>query len=1106
MPGQPDPPADDVVIHVDFASGPEEIKLVVRPPDGGRNFFGEPAIFASLPPLPPAIEFQDVEASAGAYKELLRGFVVGQHQPASDNAFEFLKDRFARSGRRPFEWRISGIRPDAGARNPATLPWELVLYDTDGTELIERAAVVRSLKRTDAYKSTTLNEPFRTLVVQGGQLDGVVLRFDREKSHLEQAWRDLGAELQKRIEAPAIAELKCTDLEAKLKSVRPHLLWFSGHGQVTSAGFGFLFSGDKTFTPVNEVARTIRGACQSSALPLVAAFWTCESLRLASDDKAPDASDTPAPNAGEQTHEQLPALVDAMTQIGIEAIIGCQTRVSDVCARIMARALFRNLAEGQGPARALAAARGELARGSDATRPGGEAEWPSPVLWIGGAQMPVLRWARPVGEDGAILLNKLCYESVFRNDEAAAVWQRDPLSLPPAANWITRAPCWVVHKGIHHDIFEVFASLRRAQAENPRALLVITVTGADSGDFLRAFASNMRELQSRIFPGVELTETDWLMSVFALANVERRREDAWRRLLEQKNLVIAIIDKGGLTDLAALQIAMSQRFPIVVFSPTSIISDSSDGGQQTANSWNSDIFVDKGKPSDWPAAQQAFFEALATLNRPLSSTEINDFGRDFEVDQAYQAAGQSLVGYGGRFVLRASLVDTLTRNLDTGRRRAAHLACLCFLQRNGIDPTRSTAVQLGWRLEHALALGRRSEIIDFASSAIAAWRREGSLDSVIRIYQSLKEERRALPLLPLLGVAWAYTLTGKPQLALNLLNQISPTPLSPSNRIDLALQQAESLRNTNERANHEMALSLLEKALTEAKNLQTQFPSDRNIARKVLILRNDVARHRHYFDSQAAAAKREYADIVKQCGDEPDRQYLKIAALRNLGDVSFRYAYGEAEDQDAAITHFREAKQLATRTPDARDQLAEISYVLAQALAQANRKDEFESELGSALKVARRDGNAKIFALADNRRFWTEHSGETTLTTTAWQEWLAIQDQLDSVENHAWAARALVNSRLRAAKRRPASHSDEAIAVLENARELLRRHDGLRGPSDIAERWIPIYAGLAVLQARPQGTSKEAYNPLVWKQLADDLGDTTMQLPADPVQVWNAVP
>src|SRR5262249_31585186 len=146
---------------------------------------------------------------------------------------------------------------------------------------------------------------------------------------------------------------------------------------------------------------------------------------------------------------------DAMAAIGIEVVIGCQTRVLDACARIMAQALFRNLAEGQGPARALAAARSELARGSEATVPGGEAEWPSPVLWSGGARIPVLRWARPRGEDAAILLNKLCYESVLRDDGAALVWQQEPALVPPMTDWVAHAPCWVVHKAIHRDAFEM---------------------------------------------------------------------------------------------------------------------------------------------------------------------------------------------------------------------------------------------------------------------------------------------------------------------------------------------------------------------------------------------------------------------------------------------------------------------------------------------------------------------------------------------------------------------------------------------------------------------------------------------------------------------------
>src|SRR5262249_18718817 len=143
---------------------------------------------------------------------------------------------------------------------------------------------------------------------------------------------------------------------------------------------------------------------------------------------------------------------------------------------------------------------------------------------------------------------------------------------------------------------------------------------------------------------------------------------------------------GGLNDVAALNEAMARGFPIVVFSPQPIEQDATDG---TGAAWKLDVFTDDSNLPDWLEPARAFFEALATLNHPLSTAEIDDFGKDFELKGAHGLAGGALVGYGGRFILRATLADALTRNLDPDRRRAAHCACLNFLNRNGFDPARS---------------------------------------------------------------------------------------------------------------------------------------------------------------------------------------------------------------------------------------------------------------------------------------------------------------------------------------------------------------------------------------------------------------------------------
>lgn len=408
-----------------FASESAQTELTIRPPAEGFRFVGASDAFEELQALPLRLEGQDVLARSGIYKKFLRSFGVPAEDQHTNSAYERLQQLFGLVGNRPFEWRIAAASRDNTVPNVATLPWELVLYDEGDASLLGRAAVVRTLNRSSDYTPSQVADPLRTLVVQGGQTGSGTLRFDREATSFERAWQDLGAASRARIAPPIVTGSRQEGLGPLIRSVKPHVLCFSGHGRATEAGFEFLFEGDNAWTPVEKIASVLVEARETAGLPMLVAFWTCESLRVV--EEAPD--DLAVRGA-------LPAIVAAMVDVGIEAVIGCQTRVQDSCSRILARALFRALAEGLGPSRALALARAELAKGSESTPPGAEAEWPSPVLWIGGAVVPHLIWARPEDENEALLLERVSYESLSASDAAAGLVSDADANAGRMAGWV----------------------------------------------------------------------------------------------------------------------------------------------------------------------------------------------------------------------------------------------------------------------------------------------------------------------------------------------------------------------------------------------------------------------------------------------------------------------------------------------------------------------------------------------------------------------------------------------------------------------------------------------------------------------------------------------
>ncbi|MBY5731500.1 CHAT domain-containing protein [Rhizobium leguminosarum] len=1054
--------------------------LTIGTKNGDKSFSGAASAMATLAPLPPELEFLDVQTRAGAYKEYLRSFKIAPDRPDANNAYEALAPLFGNPGDRPCDWKITADDVPDGVINPMMLPWELILFGGDD-DLLKRVSVVRSLNRSGDYAPSVLSDPMRTLVVQGGQLETGTLAYDRETRAFNTAWDGLGTGSKSRIAQPVIKRFALGDLAAGVAHVRPHLLCFSGHGRATPAGFEFLFDRTEGWVNITVIAELLSNA---PALPKFVAFWTCEGLRIVGGE------------GGEITDrggmgQHLPSLVQAMSGLGIEAVIGCQTRIEDSCSRVLARTLFRSMAEGQGPARALATARAELASAPQNASPAAEALWPSPVLWIGGASIPRLIWARPTGEDLAVLIDKISYESISRTEEAAAVWAAAPSDPAVGFTWFGERPCWVVHTSLRDDRVEVFAALRQASQAIGRSLLILTVFNDQSHNFLAAFAENMRDLKARIFPGALLSETAWLMSIFALAEQENRREEAWRQLTHRQDLSIAIVARGGLSDVQTLTATATtgQTAPLVVISPSSI-----NAVVDAQGVWRIDGFSPQAALA--PRGHEAFLRVLAVFNQTLSKYQIDDFGKRLHIADAFDAVKPALVSVGRRYAISAALASKLQDALKPDERREAHRQCMAYLKASAIDPTRPVAVQRDWLFEHALGADSSADVIPRASDAIAAWAAERRIGRVVAIYAALKSRRNQLPFARLLDVARAHMALGRPDLAENIMVKITPHHLSPSDQVQLALCRAEALRNTSDQENRATALSLLAEALPTAE-ADASHHDDPWRALQVLIVRHDIARHGVYFHQESAVAKAEYTEIIKVCGENPERQYLKAAALRNLADVCCRYAFDLPADPQAAMEHLEEAKGIADDYNTVRGLLPEISYELSKSYCRVGRDDEAETMLTNAISIARSEGNALITALALNRRFWKEAA--PALSDSAYETWLVIEEQLDVVQNHPWAARALVNAWLRVAKRMLGARRKDAIDKLEAASDILLRSDGLSSPSDIRERWLPALAGLMAVD---DGNGGGVFRGKLTEKLAD-LGTDVKSVDWD--RVWSGV-
>ncbi|WAC49200.1 tetratricopeptide repeat protein [Asticcacaulis sp. SL142] len=1014
------------------------LSLQLRAGNAIYRYVGAANSVSALGPLPLDLDFEAVDQRAGTYKDFLRSFTVASSGSQNDNAYERFVALLGEAANRPCGWMISSDTATIGSYNPLVLPWELILFENIGPPL-DQIAVVRSLNRTTNYSPSTLDDPMRTLVVQGGQLSSGDLEFGKEEAAFGKAWDSLGPGGKSRIQQPEFRRINACDLGQVLDEVKPHLLCFSGHGRTTGSGFEFRFNDD--WVPVAHIARCVS---RLAPLPILAAFWTCEGLAVV------DAAEARA------TNQNLPSLVEAMVGIGIEGVLGCQTRVKDTCSRVLARTLFRHMAEGQGPARALAAARAELANASNNVTPAAEAEWPSPVLWVGGASMPRLNWARPEGEDLAVLIDKLSYESIAETENAGAVWDEAPDVAAHQPHWFDGQPCWIRHQTLSHDHFEVLKTLRQAAKTDGRPLLILTVPGADSNDFLRAFAANMRDLRARIFPGARLSETTWLTSIFALAKREDRRLEAWMQLTGRHDLTIAVIAKGGLSDTTHLTEAAERGSRIIVISPDLPSQDEIQGGL-----WQQDSYVTT--PVVLPEGTELVLKSLAVFNRALSKSQIDAFSKPLGLENAHSKLRAVLIGAGGRFAVAASLAFDLQNALSEDERTQAHRHCLAFLEGTGFDPLWTGAPYLEKCSIHALGAGDNETAQRYASEAIEAWSRSGKANRVVAMYKTMRRHCLHLDFGRLQQVSRAQLALGYPRRAEDVLSRVIPASLSSYEEVEFALLHAETLRNQPDTAKHDEALRWMESALPIAESNAQVAPDDPLATLQPLIVAHDIARHGVYFQKKAAVAKAEYERIIAACDELDERQYLKATALRNLADVCHRYAYDVESDPAAALEHLKAALEVMANTPPARRFIAETTYELSKALDRMGQTEAGVAYLDQALRIARSDGNALVLALASNRRFWKDQEDKAPFDETVFAIWAAIESQLEAVENHSWAARALVNSRLRLVKGLPDGMRSEAVTVMRKTQTSLMHSDGLTDGSDIGDRWLPVLAGLEIL-------------------------------------------
>lgn len=1088
-------------LELNWDRNKESVSITFAEGQDQTTYSGDPALIAKIPSLPHAISADEPVASIAAqYQDLLRGFRRATRAAPGPNAMERLFETFAarRSG-------LINIRLTANeqAIGLLPLPWELLLHDSEVADLrdkLAKIAIVRSLRKTADYQPNKMEDKFRVLLLQGAA-GKPALNFEAERKALDDAWNAIGKLLNDRIGQPRVLPAKLGELATHLIAEKPHLLWFSGHGRQHGRDFELLFEDGPTgdWRSISVLSEAIQEAKrQTNHVPWIAAFWACDGAL-----SSPATSSLDAGNPG------FPNLVDTILKTGVEAVLGVQTQVYDSTARTMGESFFRAIAEGYGPAIALATARADLHRNPSRGAPGSRSEWTSPVLWTNGADIPLIQWAAAIDKNEAILLHRLGRESLL-----AVEGGRDILAEPVdykspglANGWCQSAPIWLISRDLHlaDRQLSILRELRQLVLTEEKTVLLVHYDNIKDKSLLAALTRSFRDLQARFFPGLGDEAMNLLASLFQ-AFTGGNPNEAWLRLLRQPELVVTVLAEGGMTiddDLAA---ATSSAAKIIVVSNREAAARN--GTPPNLSNWKVDNLTPENASPPSDEAISAFLLALSVLDKPLTTQAISAFGRDYGLDTVDPLVRDYMARFGERYVVRASVATRLLEQAKDDERRAAHRACMNFLARvpNIVDAGQLT--QLAWRLAHTLEATEPAVALSLGEEAIRKGHALGNYIYVLDIYGELGGLRRQLPSSRKIDVAFAQIQMGQAQRAYDLLRQIPPDSIQgPGERLRYAANEAEALRNFQDRERHQQSIVTLKDALRE-RPAEGWSIQDK---RWWLVARHDLARNLHYFAKDVVKARSIFLDVVKRAATHPVFAYVKATSLRNLSDIYYHYGFGKVDPDEAkAEQYLSDAIATARGTPDTVSLLPEFLYLLAKLQHAQGRTGDAGANIHDAILRARASGLARVLGLATNKYFWWELGTLTPANCQSFDyvKWQRIEEQLRLLSQDPWVARALVDSRVHAAKCLDfQSKKMVAVGVLQEAKTQLEATNLFRGEGDFRHRWQPVFAGLSLLNA-PSPAPGANYDEKIWNELQQIgqriTGNTNLEL-TKPQQVWEGV-
>jgi tetratricopeptide (TPR) repeat protein len=916
------------------------------------------------------------------------------------------------------------------ANGPWNIPWELLL----GLLLIEgtrsETAIVRCVGHPEETCESLTTKSLHTMIIKAYAPD---LNLDKEIDDILEAWNGLEFQIREAVAQPIVVGADSDTIIAKLREVKPDVIWFSGHGSYDGT-VHLRFSEKKEVTAAEFAEMFLK----AQYCPTFAVFWACETVVGTT-----------------RNHSRPPNLFDTLHKIGLSAMVGMQSTVHDFAAIVMAANLFRGLSKGIPLEWAVAGARRWLYQNKDNEQL--TMDWAVPVVWTARRPVAHLDWNQL--ERYRLQMQLLGTISIAEGQKGAGLEEEPPdaVSRTSAQDWLTfRATVVRGNPGsTEHRLF-VLRILKGIQTISSRPVLLVDPGNGRfsknefqqwAASFLNVLGSDRGRLPEEFFVRMDILKND--------------AEIGWRRMCSLRELFIAIIDPPSASDEWFWKPLFDRTDPFAVLTEKEI--------PEYAKEFQVNHVV-AGRSLDRTLLEDAWGNhpklllALSVLNIPVKVDTLKrtGFGKNAEI--LFNQYTDLFVGTFGGYVICADAKEMISEKADANSLHEAYVNCLEVID---IMDYKQRSYLLELKIDFLIKIDLLDDAVQEFSNLLAIYANNGQQISFIRAVSKYFQLRDGLETWVWYNIAATYLQLGDQVNAEMWLNRQAEDPLDIIHQLQLL---AELRKNNGE---IDEAENLLNDAIQKCEEVQSNCSLNDNYKQEVTNLylkcRHDLARLIHWQKRLYKEAADQFENLIRIINtaslptDHPNYRHLLAVTHRNLGEcILFIKDKPIEERQREAESHFQSALSLERKFSPLSPLVAEIYYQLAKLESQRGLSIKEQSRLVQCIDSAEESQHGLMVAIAKNRLFWCSFSENRPSWNAVTDCWEILADSLRAHKRHGWALRTLIESNIRVAKQLINERADDARKHLQENLDLFRGNPNLRHGSDL-DKIIKTLAGLQII-------------------------------------------